>query len=252
MSATQAIDSASASETRSPSMWPFLDWLAGGWRLFLRAPLSLIGLMLLLFAAEALVQLGIPSVGIPVSKWVLGMLGGVYWLALDQLDTGGRLRLSDAFRRVGRRWPALAGLALLSLVVYLLQEIVFSIWKALPSFRGQASLKTFVARVAHNRAVDHVLHRQRLLDRHACGEDPAELSGAAAHSLHQRLDLASAIRRLPLHYRQCVELMLEGFSHAEIGETLGLEESAVAQRLRRGRQRLKATLAKDDSHENRS
>lgn len=134
----------------------------------------------------------------------------------------------------------------------LLQEIVFSIWKALPSFRGQAGLKTFVARVAHNRAVDHVVHRQRIQDRHAAGEDPAELSGAVANSLHERLDLASAIRRLPLNYRQCVELMLEGFSHAEIGQTLGLEENAVAQCLRRGRQRLKATLAKDDFHEHRS
>lgn len=131
----------------------------------------------------------------------------------------------------------------------LLQEIVFSIWKALPSYRAQASLKTFVARVAHNRAVDHVVHRQRILDRHTSGEDPAEISGAGDRSLHEQFDLAGAIRRLPLTYRQCVELMLEGFTHAEIGETLGLEENAVAQRLSRGRQRLKAMLAKDDAHE---
>jgi len=133
----------------------------------------------------------------------------------------------------------------------LLQEIVFSIWKALPSFRGQASLKTFAARVAHNRAVDHVMHRQRIVDRHSSGEDPAELSRPATHSMPEQLDLAAAIRRLPLNYRQCVELMLEGFSHAEIGETLGLEENAVAQRLRRGRQQLKTMLDKDDSNEHR-
>lgn len=131
----------------------------------------------------------------------------------------------------------------------LLQEIVFSIWKALPSFRAQASLKTFVARVAHNRAVDHVMHRQRILDRHASGEDAAEISASQGRSLHEQFDLASAIRGLPLTYRQCVELMLEGFTHAEIGETLGLAENAVAQRLRRGRQRLKAMLAKDHAHE---
>ena len=58
----------------------------------------------------------------------------------------------------------------------LLQEITFSIWKALPSFRGDASLKTFVARVAHNRAVDHVMQRQRILDRYSEGGDPADLA----------------------------------------------------------------------------
>lgn len=131
----------------------------------------------------------------------------------------------------------------------LLQEIVFSIWKALPSFREQASLKTFVARVAHNRAVDHVMYRKRILDRYSSAEDPAELSGPAAQSLPDKLDLATAIRRLPLNYRQCVELMLEGFSHAEIGETLGLAENAVTQRLSRGRRQLKELLAKDADHE---
>jgi hypothetical protein len=105
-------------------MRSIFNWLVGGWRLFLRAPARLIGLMVLLFAVEVLVQAGIPSLGIPVSKWVMGVLGGVCWLALDQLDTGGRLRLFDAFRRVGRRWPALMLLALISPFVYLLQVAV--------------------------------------------------------------------------------------------------------------------------------
>ncbi|MDN5924917.1 MAG: sigma-70 family RNA polymerase sigma factor, partial [Xanthomonadales bacterium] len=33
----------------------------------------------------------------------------------------------------------------------LLQDIALALWKALPRWRGEASLKTFVARVAHNR-----------------------------------------------------------------------------------------------------
>ena len=38
----------------------------------------------------------------------------------------------------------------------LVQDIYFAIWRALPSFRGDASLRTFVARIAANRAVTHV------------------------------------------------------------------------------------------------
>ena len=124
----------------------------------------------------------------------------------------------------------------------LLQDMTFSIWKALPTFRDQSSLKTFVARVAHNRAVDHVIKRQRLADRHSLPEDPSRLSAPLETQFPERLDLASAIRNLPLGHRQCMELMLEGFSHAEIGETLGLEENTIAQRLSRGRKQLKAWL----------
>lgn len=121
MNATQAIDPVSVAEPGSPGVPSFFRWLVGGWRLFVRAPAGLVGLMVLLFAVEVLVQAAIPSLGIPVSKWVLGLFGGVCWLALDQLDTGGRLRLFHAFRRVGRRWPALFVLALLPLLAYLLQ-----------------------------------------------------------------------------------------------------------------------------------
>jgi RNA polymerase sigma-70 factor (ECF subfamily) len=124
----------------------------------------------------------------------------------------------------------------------LLQDIAFSIWKALPSFRGTASLKTFVARVAHNRAVDHVIKRQRIADRHGSPEDPSMLKTASGAAPSDHLDLATAIRSLPLPYRQCMELMLEGFSHAEIGEILGLEENTIAQRLSRGRKRLRTLL----------
>lgn len=124
----------------------------------------------------------------------------------------------------------------------LLQDIAFAIWKALPSFRKQASLKTFVARVAHNRAVDHVIKRQRITDRYALDENQHPLAKSQAQALPERIDLATAIRRLPLGHRQCMELMLEGFTHAEIGDALGLEENTVTQRLSRGRTRLKALL----------
>lgn len=131
----------------------------------------------------------------------------------------------------------------------LLQEITFSIWKALVSFRGDASLKTFVARVAHNRAVDHVMQRQRILDRYSEGGDPADLARSPSRPVPKQHDLTLAIRSLPLAYRQCVELMLEGFTHAEIAQALGLAENAVSQRLVRGRRQLKDLLSKEDFNE---
>lgn len=41
----------------------------------------------------------------------------------------------------------------------LLQDIVFAIWRALPSFRGESSERTFVLRIATNRALSHLAAR---------------------------------------------------------------------------------------------
>ena len=39
------------------------------------------------------------------------------------------------------------------------QEIALALWQALPSFRGESSEKTFVFRVATNRAMTHLAQR---------------------------------------------------------------------------------------------
>jgi DNA-directed RNA polymerase specialized sigma24 family protein len=38
----------------------------------------------------------------------------------------------------------------------LVQDMLFAIWSALPSFRGGAQIRAFVARIATNRAVTHI------------------------------------------------------------------------------------------------
>jgi DNA-directed RNA polymerase specialized sigma24 family protein len=42
----------------------------------------------------------------------------------------------------------------------LVQEIALAIWQALPNFRGESSERTFVFRIAHNRALTHVWKRR--------------------------------------------------------------------------------------------
>lgn len=126
----------------------------------------------------------------------------------------------------------------------LLQEISVAVWRALPSFRGDASLRTFAARVAHNRAIDHLARERRaqgdeLQDEHP-DPDASPLHHAEAHQ--RREDLLAAVRRLPLGQRQVVVLALEGFSQREIGQALALEENTVTQRLGRARRQLQQLL----------
>ena len=121
----------------------------------------------------------------------------------------------------------------------LVQDIWLALWQALPSFRGECSERTFVFRVAHNRAVSHIQHwRRRTVDPLPDdapiadgGVDPE--SAASQRERQQRLHVA--VQKLPLAFQQVVVLMLEGLSHSEIAEVLGLTDNNVAVRLTRAR-----------------
>lgn len=124
----------------------------------------------------------------------------------------------------------------------LVQDIWLALWQSLPSFRGDCSERTFVFRIAHNRAVSHIQHWRRRTAEPL--EDDAAVPDRAVDqetrlSQHQRQQqLQRAVQRLPLGMRQVVVLALEGMNHAEIGEVLGITENNVAVRLTRARSAL--------------
>lgn len=127
----------------------------------------------------------------------------------------------------------------------LLQDLALALWKAMPTWRGEASLKTFVARVAHNRGASHVIGRTRHPRTRELDDDLADPTrGPESHvQLEQkRLRLQNAVRALPLNLRQTVTLALEGFSQQEIAEALGISANNVAVRLNRARKALKTAL----------
>lgn len=127
----------------------------------------------------------------------------------------------------------------------LAQDVWFAIWRALPHYRADASLKTFVARVAQFRAISHVIRRAR--------EPFSETLTEASHPEHpppefdaiasgERNRVLRAVQQLPLVYRQPVILTLEDFSPTEIAAMLGLNANAVGVRLSRARVLLREIL----------
>ncbi|MBD8872641.1 sigma-70 family RNA polymerase sigma factor [Rhodanobacter sp. DHB23] len=127
----------------------------------------------------------------------------------------------------------------------LLQDIALALWKALPAWRGEAALKTFVARVAHNRGASHVIGRTRRPAAQGLDDDLADPAhGPESHAQleQKRLRLQDAVRALPLTLRQAVTLALEGFSQQEIALALGISANNVAVRLNRARKALKDAL----------
>ena len=130
----------------------------------------------------------------------------------------------------------------------LVQEIALAIWQALPRFRGECSERTFVFRIAHNRGLTHVWRRRPAhqpldeLEESDQPVDPRPHPDEQAAQVDQRARLMSAIQSLPVTHRQMIVLMLEGFSHAEMAEVMGITENNVAVRLNRARNALKQAL----------
>ncbi|GHF13448.1 DNA-directed RNA polymerase sigma-70 factor [Kordiimonas sediminis] len=125
------------------------------------------------------------------------------------------------------------------------QEILFSVWKALPSFRGDASVKTFIARIAHNICVSHVakiMRSPREMELQDQFTSDAATPEEAADANRQKEMLAAAIRTLPLEWRQPLSLTLESFTPKEIADVLGVSPNIVSIRLTRAKAALKQKL----------
>lgn len=124
------------------------------------------------------------------------------------------------------------------------QEILMALWQAIPRFEGASSLRTFVFRVAHNQCIDAIRRGKiNLAEPEELDTMPARQDSPEQHAAHlQQLErLARSMRaHLSPSHRQALSLALEGFSHQEIAETMGISLSAVAVRVHRARQTLKS------------
>jgi RNA polymerase sigma-70 factor (ECF subfamily) len=128
----------------------------------------------------------------------------------------------------------------------LVQDIAIALWRALPSFRGECSERTFLFRIAHNRCMTHLSKRRpaalSLEDAPFESEDSSAGTEAALSDQQERLRLLRAIRSLPLIYREVVVLSLEDMDYREIAAVVGISESNVGVRLNRARRRLRELL----------
>ena len=136
----------------------------------------------------------------------------------------------------------------------LMQEIMLAVWKAIPSFRGQAQATTFIYRVSHNAALTWRRTQRNYIKRveHAELFVGAQPLSSQPQLNDERLEqLYAAIRRLPEVDRSLVLLSLDGLSYQEMAGIHGISESNVGVRLNRIKQRLTKTLNEKEMYETR-
>lgn len=134
------------------------------------------------------------------------------------------------------------------------EDVVQETWLrailALPQFRFEASLRTWLVAVVINvtremsRARAEVIPFDSLADEAARPDaDPAALAEA---------DLAPLLSQLPMGYRTVLVLHdLEGLTHAEIGQALGIAEGTAKSQLSRARAAARVLLAGERAELNR-
>jgi RNA polymerase sigma-70 factor (ECF subfamily) len=126
----------------------------------------------------------------------------------------------------------------------LFQEIMSHVWNALPSFRGEAQIGTWLYRIAVNTAL---LYRRKWRPAEPLPEviDP---SAGALQTLEDRERLAAlrrAIAVLPDQDRLIVTLLLEGLSYRDIADVTGLTVNYVGVKLSRIKQAIEQRMTEE-------
>ncbi len=127
------------------------------------------------------------------------------------------------------------------------QETFIKAYKAMDKYRGEASEKTWLMRIAINQCRD--MRRRswfRLVDRRVT-PDVLPIAHADAAIDDEREELAQALLRLPDKDREVILLYYyQNMTVTELAQTLGLVPSSVSNRLKKAREKLRVLLERGE------
>jgi RNA polymerase sigma factor (sigma-70 family) len=131
----------------------------------------------------------------------------------------------------------------------LVQDTFVKAWDALPRFRAEASLTTWLHRIAVNALLERRRGEKRRTSRVSLAgdeeEDELEIAGVVfAPDVASAIDLERAIGALPPGVRRAFVLHdVEGYTHEEIATMTGLAAGTLRAQLHRAHQLLKRALS---------
>jgi RNA polymerase sigma-70 factor (ECF subfamily) len=125
-----------------------------------------------------------------------------------------------------------------------LQEAYVRAFRALPRFRGDARIGTWLFRITYNACLDELARKRKVM--HVPLDELVEQASAEpepGEALRARRDLASSFAALSKDERAVVFLVdVQGFDYSGAAELLGVPVGTVASRLNRARRSLRSAL----------
>lgn len=136
------------------------------------------------------------------------------------------------------------------------QDAMLRVWRAIDTYRRQASFQTWVLRIATNACLDFLRKKKvrpavsldsmteagYMPEDSSVGVDPQASAEAAA----QKEALAAGIARLPEELRAALVLRdVQGLSYEEVAEVLKAPLGTVKSRINRAREKLRGILYPD-------
>jgi RNA polymerase sigma factor (sigma-70 family) len=123
----------------------------------------------------------------------------------------------------------------------LFQEIIFQLWRSVPSFQGKSKFSSWMYRIALNTAIlsfrkkrPDIRYTDRLPDN---PEEPREPDEQQEQLLH-------ALKQLNNGDKALITLYLEDLSYKEISEITGITENNVGVKLNRIKNKIQQLLKK--------
>lgn len=124
----------------------------------------------------------------------------------------------------------------------LVQDAFVRAWERLGQFHGESSIETWLHRLAVNVVLDHLRRSRRDAARLFVGTEE-DFGAARQPALDSRMDVAAALETLPAGSRTVLVLYdIEGYSHDEIAQMMGIAPGTARAQLWRARRALSRLL----------
>lgn len=125
----------------------------------------------------------------------------------------------------------------------LFQEIICQLWKSYDTFRNESQFSTWMYRVAVNTAIVFLKKEKRKVDRYEIASENIKDDEGDSHIKESQIDhFYKAVQKLEKIDKAIIFYQLEGFSHKEIGENLGISEGNARVKLNRAKEKLKEII----------
>lgn len=127
----------------------------------------------------------------------------------------------------------------------LFQEIICQLWKSYDTFRNESQFSTWMYRVAINTAIVFFKKEKRKVPTNEITsenireiDDDSELKELQINRFYTAVNQLDKIEKALIFYQ------LEGYSHREIGESMGISEGNARVKLNRTKNKLKEIIEK--------